>query len=347
MEPSSTPAAAWRRMRILPALLLSLSLLAACGGNGDGGGPGTGSVEVSRDPVLLPADARNIVDEVNAGSDQANATLDESTQASVETSPALDVDDAVFKRARALGSSSIGSPGEIEEAVTFVPRQTDYPAQFVAFVKTDAPDNPSIPATNWLWTYEKAAADEPWKLAMYVVLPADFAAPEIEVDQDGFAQTVSEQEADDYKLAPHRVSEELAEYLSSYQTEVDSSIFVPGPYTSQLSQGLRAQAEREAAAEITATVKVEAGEFPLQAFKRTDGSALVVFSQNMAMNYAAAPGKSLKPLRGSEGLLEQGDYATIQRNVINMMAAEVPPATSEEMVRILGSTGGTVSFETT
>ncbi len=304
-------------------------------------------MEVSKDPVLLPGDARKIVDQVNEGSDRANATLDERIQASVETSPARDVGDAFFKRLRALGRTSIGGAGEVRDARTYVPRQTSYPARFLAFVNTRVPGDPSEPAENWLWLYEKEAADQPWKLALYVTLPPDFPAPDVSVDGDGFAQMVSRQEADDLKLAPSRLPEELAEYLSGYAAGSDSSIFAPGPHTSRLSQALKAQSDRDAGEGITSSIEAKAGRFPVQAFKTADGSALALFSQNMATKYAAAPGKTLKPLRGSEGLLEPGNYATIQRNVVNMVAAVIPPAESDGMVQIIGSTGGTVSFETT
>lgn len=328
-------------------ILTCLALLVACGG-GDrqAANDGAGSVEVSRDPILLPADARAIVDDLHAGSDKANASLDRSLQDSIETSPAREIDDAVFAQLKAAGKASSPGPGAIREASTYVPRQTSYPGYFLAFVKT-APSGPGLPANSWLWLYEKSEEDEPWKFAMYVALPPDYAAPDIVVDADGFAEMVSKENGEALKLAPSRLPRELAGYLSGFETGPESSIFAPGTHTTQYAQSVKALTERQSTQQITTSVEVEAGEFPVQAFRTRDGGALAMFSLKVATTYAAAPGQTLRPTRGSEGLLEQGEYASIQHNAVNMVAAVVPPEGPDAQVQIVASAGGTVSFETT
>ncbi len=325
------------------AALWCVALLAACGGGDTTDGEDSpGSVEVSKDPVLLPADAAAIVADLNAGSDKANETIDAQLQNAIETSPARDIDDANFKRLKALGrtTASSASPRTLQDVKVYVPRQTTYPARFMAHVKLIRADNP---ATTRLRLYEKEAADEPWKLAMYITVPAEFAAPDVPVDADGFAQLVEGPEG--LKLDPSKVSEELANYLSGYATGTDSSIFAPGRHTSELSQSYKDSNQENAQATITSSTAVEPGELPVQAFKTADGGALALFSQNVITRYAAAPGKSLSPISGSEGLLPAGTYNTIDRTVANMVAAVIPPAGSETLVQVVGVTGGTVSIE--
>lgn len=335
-----------RRLRLL-ALVLCAVLLSACGGGDDTPeNPSGGGVEVSRDPILLPADAREIVEELNEGSDRANASLDDTLQNSIETSPALDIDDAFFKRLRAQGRAAAGGPVRtLGDITTYVPRQTRYPARFLAFVKLGNPQAPDEPEAGRLRLYEKKSSDEPWKLAMYITVPPEFPAPDIPVDADGFAEMVDDDEADALKVEPARVADEYAQYLSGYAEGGESSIFAPGRHTTETIQAYRAQTERDAAAGINSSIKVVGGQYPVQAFQLRDGRALAIFSEEIVTTYLAAPGKALNPVSGSEGLLETGSYSTIERTNLNMVAAVVPQADAEGLVEIAGSTGGTASFE--
>jgi hypothetical protein len=336
-----------RSMRLsLLALLLCLApVLGACGG-GDNGGGDSGSVEVSSDPVILPADARQIIEDLQARSEKANATLDTALQDSVEASPARDIDDAFFKGFKAKGQTSAGQvTRRLEDAQVYVPRQTKYPARFFAFVKLANADDPTAPLISRLRIYEKSAADEPWKLALYVTVPRDFVPPEVKVDGDGFAEIVTREQAEELKLDPSRLPDELAQYLSGYASGTDSEIFAPGRFTSEASQAFKASVDEDAQETITTSVQVSPGKFPVQAFRTADGGAIALFAQNVAYSYAPAPGKVLNPTSGSEGLLEPGQYASLQRMVVNMVAALIPPSGTEGLVQIVGSTGGTVSFD--
>lgn len=327
------------------AALLAVAVLAACGADtGDGDAAG-GSVEVSKDPVLLPADAAAIVQDLNDGSDTANLTLDAQLQDSIETYPARDIDDANFKRLSALGrtTASSGTPRTVEDIKAYVPRQTSYPARFMAQVRLAREGSQP---TSRIRLYEKEAADQPWKLALYVTVPVEFA-PEISLDADGFALMVGEDEADGLKLDPSRVSLEMASYLSGYPSGVDSSIFAPGRHTSELSQSFKDSAEQSAQATITSSTRVESGELPVQAFKTADGGAVVMFDQLAVTSYSAT-GDRLRPISGSEGFLESDQsYDTIERSVANMVAAVIPPTASESLVQVIGLTGGTVDIQHT
>lgn len=344
-----TPAAAKRRLRFaLAALLACLALLgAACGGEErDDGDADSGSVAVSSDPVILPGDTRPIIEDLQAKIDEANATLDVALQDSIEASPARDIDDAFFKGFKAKGQTSAGSTRRrLADAQVYVPRQTDYPARFFAFVKLANADDPAAPQISRLRVYEKSAADEPWKLALYVTVPRDFVLPEIRVDADGFAETVAGENGDGLKVAPSRLPAEFADYLSRFAEGTDSDLFAPGRFSSEASQAFKASVEKDAQATITTTVQVTPGGYPVQAFRTADGGAVVLFTENVNYSYAPAPGKVLNPISGSEGLLEPGEYASLQRNVVNMVAAVVPPADAEGLVQMVGTTGGTVSFD--
>jgi hypothetical protein len=346
---SEISAARRRRLNLgLAAMLACLTLLGgACGGGDDGGGDAdSGSVAVSSDPVILPADTRQIIEDLQAKIDEANATLDVALQDSIEASPARDIDDAFFKGFKAKGQTSAGSTRRrLADAQVYVPRQTDYPARFFAFVKLANADDPAAPQISRLRVYEKSAADEPWKLALYVTVPRDFVLPEISVDSDGFAETVGEDEGDGLKVEPSRLPDEFADYLSGFAEGTDSEIFAPGRFTSEASQALKASVEKDAQATITTTVEVSPGGYPVQAFRTADGGAVALFTENVNYSYAPLPGKVLNPISGSEGLLDPGEYTSLQRNVVNMVAAVIPPADAEGLVQIVGTTGGTVSFD--
>ncbi|HEX2054072.1 MAG TPA: hypothetical protein VHJ78_10160 [Actinomycetota bacterium] len=334
--------------RLLAVLLAAcLATLAACGGSGEkAADTETGGVEISRDPILLPDDARQIVEDLNEGSDKANASLDASLQDSIETSPARDIDDAFFKRSRAQGRTSVTGPvRNLQDVTTYVPRQTRYPARFLAFVKLGNPEAPGEPAAGRLRLYEKKAADEPWKLAMYITVAPEFPAPDVPLDENGFARMVTEEGVEDLKLEPARVADQYADYLSGYAAGVESSIFAPGRHTTETAVAYKAQVDRDAQAGINSSIKVTANRYPIQTFQLRDGRALAIFAENIVTTYLAAPGKALNPLSGSEGLLEPGSYSTIERHNINMVAAVIPPADSNELVQVVGSTGGTVSFD--
>lgn len=337
------------RKRLLGALcaLLCLALLAGCQQEEPAGEDDEGtSLGVSRDPILLPDDAREIVEDLNAGSDKANETIDDKLQNSIETSPARDIDDAFFKRLKALGRTSApGAARQLQDVTVYVPKQTAYPARFMAYVKLALVDNPGEPPTVRLRLYEKEEADEPWKLAMYITVPPEFPEPDVPLDADGFAELVSPDEADEYKLDPFRVPEELSSYLSAYAAGTDSSIFAPGRFTNELAQSYKATVDKDAALQITTSVEVQPGELDVQAFKTRDGGALALFSTDAVTRYAAAPGKSLSPTTGSEGLLPTGTYDTIDRRVTHMNAAVIPPAGAEGPVQVVGSTSGVVAFE--
>ncbi len=340
--------ASLRTTRLIVLLMTFLIALGACAQDSpEQEDETTGSVEVSQDPVLLPGDARAIVEELNTGSETANATMDENLQNSIETSPARDIDDAFYKRFRALGrTTASGVDRDIEQVTAYVPRQTTYPARFMAYVRLVPVDNPDAGPISRLRLYEKAAADEPWKLAMYVTVPPEYPAPDIRLDADGFAEQVTDEREGDLKLDPARVPEEFSNYLSGYAEGTESTIFAPGRFTSELSQSYKASVDEDAQAQITTSIGVTPGEREVEAFETTDGGALAVFSVDVVTSYAAAPGgRTLNLTTGSEGLLPPGTYETIERTVIHMVAAEVPPAPADELVEIVGSTSGVVAFE--
>jgi hypothetical protein len=333
------------RLRCLAALF-SIALLPACGGGTADDTDEGSSIEVSRDPVLLPGDARKIVEDLNAASDKANDTLDSQLEASIETSPARDIAEAFYKRLRALGrTTASGPPRSISDVTAYVPKQTSYPARFMAYVKLTLVDNPAEPAINRLRLYEKEAADEPWKLAMYITVPPEFTAPDIPLDADGFAEMVTDDEAETLKLEPSRVPEELSSYLSGYAAGTDSTTFAPGRFTNELAQSYKAAADKDTERQIGNTTEVSPGRIDAQAFQLRDGGALALFDTETVTTYTAAEGTVLNATAGSEGLLPQGSYKTIRRKASNMVAAIIPPAGAEGLVLIPGSTTGVTAFE--
>lgn len=336
-----------RTTRLVALLLICLIALGACAQDPPEEPEETaGSIEVSNDPVLLPGDARAIVEELAAGSDQANATIDENLQNSIETAPARDIDDAFFKRLKALGrTTASGAARQLQDVTVYVPKQTTYPARFMAHVRLALVEDPDATPTTRLRLYEKQAADEPWKLALYITVPPEFPVPDVPMDSDGFAEMVTDDQDDAHKLDPARVAEEFSNYLSGYAAGTESTIFAPGRFTSELSQSYKSSVDEDAEAQVTTSIRSTPNDREVQAFVTADGGALALFSVDVVTSYAAAPGRSLSPTAGSEGMLPPGTYDTIDRTVTHMVAAVIPPANSEGMVQIAGSTSGVVGFE--
>lgn len=338
----------WNRLTVV-TLAVCLALLGACGQEPQDDPPSE-TLEISQDPVVTPDEARQIAENWNAEIIETNATLDRARQDSLETSPARDIDDAFFVRFLAMGRTTAGgTPRNLDEITTFVPRQTAFPARFLAFVRLGSAEDPAAPDLLRLRLFEKAAADEPWKLALYVNLPQDFTLPELSLDGEGFAQSVSELDSPDLKLEPGRVSEELAAYLSERTEDNQSSIFAPGTHTTEASTRFREATENAAQNDLSPSleIRVTPGDYTFMELATTDGGALVLFDQKQTTVNEAPSGSTMNTQNtpGLEGLLDPGSYARIQRNQINMVAALVPPASSEELVQVIGSNGGLVSVE--
>lgn len=333
-----------------PALLAavtSLLVLGACSPDPVTEDPGD-QVEVSADPVILPDEARTIAEEWNAEIDRANATLDRELQQALEVPPALEVDDALFRRLLALErTSATGATRELAQNDVYVPRQTEFPARFVTFIRLANLDDPSAADLLRLRLFEKSSPGDPWQLALYVNLAQDFVLPEIELDEDGFAVTAPTGTESGLQVDPAEVPDALAANLSSPAEESGPAVFAPGPHTSEAAASLAQSVDRDTQAGLNPSLEVVPGDYPPLALSTAEGGALVLLSTRSSYTFSAPEGRSLNLSSGLEGLVEPGSYRSLTRHNVNMVGALVPPAGSDRQVEVIGSNGGLVAAETT
>jgi hypothetical protein len=132
--------------------------------------------------VVTPTQAKAIVQAYEKANNKANATFDTALQDKHEEGAAKAVDDAVFRVAKKVGVLPFPAVTAVGVKV-LVPRQTAYPAIFVAFLHPKEAGQSTAKFTDAL-VFKRDSASSPWRVADGTAFPA--AAPAFTVDKDGY-----------------------------------------------------------------------------------------------------------------------------------------------------------------
>lgn len=132
--------------------------------------------------VVTPAQAKAIVQAYSVANNKANATYDTAAQDRHEEGPARTVDDALFGIARKLSLGPLPASSLVDVRV-YVPRQTAYPAVFVAFAHAQLKGEPVEPFTA-AFVFRRDSATATWKLADETNFGA--APPRLTLDSGGY-----------------------------------------------------------------------------------------------------------------------------------------------------------------
>lgn len=286
-------------------------------------------------PVVTPDEAEQAVRDWYATSYRATETLDSDLLATVESAPLLTIDQADFQYRRDEDKPYENLVAEPDSIDVFVPRQTAYPAQFVA--KLD------VAGSTQYFEFVRESAESPWRTPYQAAADGFPALPSpIAVDRDGYA-TLVPIDTTKLKVAPGAVPDRLVRYLSRYeeQTLPNSKPFHAGPATSDNMKAIRARAR-----EVDATYEFEILTAPHAAYRTKDGGALVFFGYSSREQAEAPGGGSLRVqptgLPGTQ--VPPGRYLSTDTTRNTLVAAAVPKATPKSgRVTIVGRYTGSVA----
>lgn len=134
--------------------------------------------------VLTPAGAVAVVKDYIAANNRANAHWDLRLQNAHETGSAAVVDDAYFRIGAAVGLPH--TPAFVATALkVYLPRQTRYPAVFVAYYRPKPVGKPAAKYTN-VALFQRASSRDRWRVSNEPYIPAGYEVPRFDVDAAGY-----------------------------------------------------------------------------------------------------------------------------------------------------------------
>ena len=291
-------------------------------------------------PVVTPAMAQAVVSAAWALHGQALAAGDENLMASMETGSALEAD---------LGRCGCPHPtnpfGPIGGVSVMVPRQTSYPARFMAQVATTVPA-PTSGRDQYLAfvVFTRTDPATPWRITLLGGFASDGAAAVTPpaVDADGYLAI----EAAAPKVDPAAVHDLLADYWRRAKdsgTVPDPGPFEPGVWTTHQA-GVLAEHHQ---GEVGGTGFTEYYAYQAD----PDPASLFVFDQGLGWRIACAPVRVQRTFTGGPGGfpyqtpdlhnwgrdVPPGVHAAIIDTELTVPCIEIPAAGSADGLRVYGA----------
>ena len=141
---------------------------------------------VSSGNVLTPADAKKVVEAYGDNNNKSNAAHDSAMQAEYQRDSARAISTANYNIARRVGLPAY-DPFTFDATRVFVPRQTTYPAVFVAATHFKVAGKPASKKT-LLYLFRSDSADDAWRVSSWAYVPEGAEPPKFDVDSDGYIQ---------------------------------------------------------------------------------------------------------------------------------------------------------------
>jgi hypothetical protein len=215
-----------------------------------------------------------------------------------------------------------------------------FPAHFLAMVTWSSRD--AYPFREVL-EFERASPDAPWLVSARPRLVDNVQLPEVVVDAAGHAELVDAGDDGELRYGGEAVAELLASYYDDEQPmATDRGVYdttvAPGPFTSGLTKRRLASNE---GTQVQRVRDYRAGSHRTAAYRLADGGGLLLLSltasrQVFPRDRQVVP--SLRQLGSREqlgGLVPPGVYAAVTYEQTAMFAVAVPPARSEDPLRVL------------
>lgn len=296
--------------------------------------------QATSDPVVTRDQAQQVVADWYAKSYQAAAGLDSALLAETESPPLLTIDEGDFQYRRAEEKPFEGLIEEPGKTDIFVPRQTTYPAQFLARVGYPG-------GLSQFFVFVRGSADSAWRTPYQAATDSFPKLPSpIAVDRSGYAQLVPPG-ATKLKVGLDDVSKRLVDYFSKYRSQSlpAAKPFRDGPATSDNLKAIRARSR-----EVDAAYTFAVASSPPAVYRTKDGGALTFFAYSSQEQANAPRGGTLRVQSG--GLpgpqLAPGRYASTDTTRLTLLAAVVPPAKKKQaLVTVVGRYTGTLSVSGT
>jgi len=300
----------------------------------------------SRAPlVLTPTIAKTAVARDDVLNAKANNSLDVGLQDQHETGAAAAIDDALFRRLRAQGKTSLGSPpSRSGDLGVFAPRQGNYPAAFLARREVTLSNNS---AQSEFMVFVANGEGKPWREAAYTYLELNEPQPSLAVDRQGFARRINEG-GRGFGVTPADLPTQYASFLSHYNEPPPQSVFAPGARTTEQLTATRAHVASQEANNTT-TISFRPVGYPVYCFATTSGGAFCLFSFLSTESYVTRPGTSFTtPLfgPGNEVILDQretGGHASSTLELLRTRGALIPLRSTRAPVQVVGNYVGVVN----
>ena len=231
---------------------------------------------------------RHFQDVVN----QASAHRDKALIDTVETGYAAAADEVYFA-AEARTTTPPSPPRTVKKLLVYVPYQSSYPAQFMAFTVTSSALSDPVAA---LLVFVRTSAADPWKLESSADYIANTPPPPIALDDAGYATLLSKDQASRLAVTPDHLGATYATTLGQHLgagSLTSLAPFAPGPFTSG-----KIRDDHQSVTPSPGDYRrlgIAYGALPnhfVTAYQEVGGGALVTFVSTETDTYTAVSGKA-------------------------------------------------------
>jgi hypothetical protein len=271
-------------------------------------------------PVVTPSQASTILAKLDAVDAKANAALSTKLLSTIETGPALAIDTHFYAANKKAG---IPFPvSQVSDRTVFVPRQTSFPAFFVAYeTLTDSKGNDFVV----VYLIQQATKGAPWKIALYANGTSGTQPPDITLDASGYAHVATQ------KKGPAEVSPTRALCLHFYSPGGNGDVFTPGDDAgiSDFVQRVLPPAQAAAKGHKFASRCVPQTS-PVASLQSGDGRFVILSATFVTTDTGtkASPAVVAPAAAGQTALIPPGRYLATRYQDIVTMAADVQDASN-------------------
>ncbi|MFF0450363.1 hypothetical protein ACFYT4_28945 [Streptomyces sp. NPDC004609] len=273
-------------------------------------------------PAATKAEAAEALREFTAAYNAADKAYDPALDADRVTGALGAINQAGLKSRRTNfpGGNPRHVPLELTDAKFTIPKKAGWPRYFVADADPGSTSGRGGANERWLLVFLRGAPADVWKAAYLTVLPAD-RVPELETDDDGFAEPVPP-DATGLVSAPG----ELGKTYTAFMQTGEPKLFVDGPHTSGWRDARKKSSNLPGISTQWIDQPLDTGDFAPLALATEDDGALVFFTIRNYERQTAAKGVPLKIHPDVRPLLTGNATSTITKERVSSQAVLVPPA---------------------
>lgn len=298
--------------------------------------------------VITPAQAEQVVkaywqvnDAMNVAAGHKKAML--ADLAAEETGYAYEVDRPyLVAQARLWSATAQQKAISLKSVQVYVPRQTTYPAEFLAvvsypFVNADGSISTDFNQT-FLYRFRAPSANSAWRLDFYAEYTFG-SVPKLRVDSQGYAERVPMSDNGQFATPPYDAAREYANFVTTEAGKSNPS-------------GIESYMENFAGQKLVLPVRIEPDEY--DAYLTTNGDAFVLFTLDFNAMPMLSTGTSTNCMTQPEGggiasampflgpLVPPGNYRFVLINQLWMMTLLSQRATAKANTSLIGFTEGDV-----